>query len=472
MEQDTISRAHKIRLVPNKAQAEYLRRACGVRRMAFNWALAAWNEQYAAHLADKEKVAKPSWMELQKRFNAIKGETWPWIREISSNVPNHAIKDVGTAWQNFWRGLKSGRHVGKPQFACRGRHERFYVHNQQLKCDGPRINFGKGVGWIKIREALRFDGRIVSATISRDGDEWYVSIQVDVPHTAAIHQHSGTAVGIDVGISHLATTSDGEHLSLPTKALEVLQKRLLRQQRKLSRRWSGKIKKGHADKALRDDDGKLLPKSNRFVAQSNRVGKLHRRIARIRQDALHNSTTRLAGQYETIYIEELQVKNMTRAAKGKGTKAKAGLNRRMLNSAVREFRRQLEYKSEAVSGCVLSVDPAYTSQTCCKCGHVDSANRLTQSEFGCVGCGYSDNADRNAAKNILSKGRGMCAPNRPRKRSTRVENRKTKATSVDLANSEKRETHLISVPLFEASKESKTITSQSLMADLVKAAPK
>ena len=321
-----------------------------------------------------------------------------------------------------------------------------------------------------MREVLRFDGKIVSATVSQDGDEWHISIQVEIPHTAITHQHPGTAVGIDVGIAHLATTSDDQHISLPNKQLEILQKRLLRQQRKLSRRWSGKIKKGHADKALRGEDGQLLPKSNRFLAQSKRVGKLHRRITRIRQNTLHNSTTQLVGQYEMIYVEELKVKNMTRSAKGKGRNAKAGLNRRMLNSAASEFRRQLTYKSEAVRGCVLAVGPAYTSQTCCKCGSVDPGNRLTQSDFECVTCGHRDNADCNAAKNILSKGRGMCAPNRPRKRSTCVENRKTKVTSVSLANSAKRETHPISVPFSDTPEESNPVTPQQVAADLLEEA--
>ncbi len=472
LEQDAISRAHRIRLVPNKSQEEYLRRACGIRRMAFNWALAAWNEQYAAHLANKEVVTKPGWMNLQRRFNAIKDETWPWIREVSARVPSHAIKDVGTAWQNFWKGLKAGRRVGKPRFACRGRQERFYVHNQQMKLDGPRIHLGKGVGWIKMREALRFDGRIVSATISRDGDEWYVSIQVDVPHTVTTHPQPGASVGLDVGVSHLVTTSDEKHVDLPVNRLDALQKRLLRQQRKLSRRWSGKIKKGHADKALRGDDGQLLRKSNRFIVQSKRVGKLHRRIARIRQDVLHNATTQLVGQYEAIYVEDLKVKNMTRAAKGQGKSAKAGLNRSMLNSAVSEFRRQLEYKVEAAGGCVVAVDPAYTSQTCCQCGCVDPANRRTQSEFCCVACDHKDNADCNAAKNILNQGRGMCAPNRPRKRPTRVENRKTKMASASLANSSKRETHPISVLVSEDPKVSRSVVSQRDTGDPVDTARK
>lgn len=137
----------------------------------------------------------------------------------------------------------------------------------------------------------------------------------------------------------------------------------------------------------------------------------------------------------------------------------------MLNSAVSEFRRQLEYKVEAAGGCVVAVDPAYTSQTCCQCGCVDAANRRSQSEFCCVACNHEDNADCNAAKNILNQGRGMCSPNRPRKRPTRVENRKTKVASASLANSSKRETHPISVLVSDDLNVSKSVVSQRVTAD-------
>lgn len=353
--------------------------------------------------------------------------------------------------------------MGKPRFAVRGRHERFYIHNQQLKCEGKRIDIGKGLGWIKMREELRFNGRIVSATISKDGEEWYISIQVNVPHQPAAHQNAGSVVGVDVGVAHLATTSYDTHVDLPTEELDKLQQRLKRQQRKLARCWSGKIKKGHADKALRDEQGQLKPKSNRFVAQCQRIGKLHRRIARIRQYALHTSTTQLVGQYEAIYIEDLNVQSMTRSAKGKGRSSKAGLNRVMLNSAVSEFRRQLTYKAEACGGTVQVVDPAYTSQTCCQCGHVAADNRPSQASFCCTSCGHSENADTNAAKNILKKGRGMCAPNPPRKRQTRVENCKTEVAPVTAAISEKRETHPISVRVLSTQEQPNTLLPQQFV---------
>ncbi len=135
-------------------------------------------------------------------------------------------------------------------------------------------------------------------------------------------------------------------------------------------------------------------------------------MANVRLDALHNLSRQIVDAYEMIAIEDLQLANMTASAKGttenpgRNVKAKAGLNRSMLNASMRNFRIMLEYKAEAAGGDVMAVDPAYTSQTCSECGYIDRANRPTQSRFCCIKCGFELNADINAARNILTNAQG------------------------------------------------------------------
>lgn len=411
-----ITRAHRIRLRPNREQEAYFRRACGIRRSAYNWALGEWNRLYELHKQSPESHKKPSWMGLQKQFNAIKRDDRPWITEVSARIPERAIRDVGTAWSNFFKALKCGdRRFRTPRFERKGLRDRFYVHNQELKfhADGRHVCIGsfKKLGWVRCREALRFQGKIQGATIRRLGSHWYLAVQVTMQHASTAHKVGGE-IGIDLGIANQVATSDGQLFKLPLERMQQLERQIRRAQKTLSRRWSGKIKKGHADKAIRNDDGQLLPASRRFRHQADRVAKLHQKLANVRLDALHKLSTMLVESYELVAIEDLSLSNMSASAKGsiekpgRNVRSKAGLNRSLLRAAMRNFRIMLEYKAEAAGGTVLAIDPSFTSQTCSACNHREAGNRPTQSTFKCLECGHSEHADVNAARNILQKAKG------------------------------------------------------------------
>jgi putative transposase len=144
-----------------------------------------------------------------------------------------------------------------------------------------------------------------------------------------------------------------------------------------------------------------------------RLGNLHRRIARSRADWLHKLSTGLVASHPVIALEDLRVAAMSASARGTANRPgsrvrqKAGLNRGILDAAWAEFRRQLEYKTAAVGGELIAVNPAFTSQRCSCCGHTDKGNRTTQSSFICLACGHAENADVNAAKNILAAGHAV-----------------------------------------------------------------
>jgi putative transposase len=349
-------------------------------------------------------------MKLDKYFNAVKDTACPWVRDVSARITNRAIRNANDAFVMWFKAMQRGDNQwGKPRRARWGKNERFYVHQISLKFRERRV-FIEKCGWVRCREDLRFtDDKILAGSIRRRADGWYLAVQVeiDVPDPP---MHAGPAIGIDVGIAKNFTLSNGRTLDLPRKRMEDVAKQIRRAQKTQSRRWYGKPKKGHEDKALRDENGQLIPKSKRFQKATERVAKLKQKQARIREHALHQFSRDIVHNYSKICIEDLRLKNMTKSAKGDadnpGTnvKAKSGLNREMLNVAIGEFRWMLEYKAEAVGATVAPVDAAYTSQTCSQCGCTDKANRKSQSEFVCVSCGFTENADVNAAKNILQKG--------------------------------------------------------------------
>jgi putative transposase len=164
--------AHKIRLDPNNVQATYLLKAAGTARFAYNWALAEWQRQYAAHRADPAQPL-PSQLRLGRQLNAIKRDQFPWMLEVTKCAPQMAIIQLGEAFKNFF--VHRARH---PMFKRKGRHDRFTISNDQFRVEDKRIRIPK-LGWVRMREKLRFAGHIVSATLSRSAGHWYVSITVD-----------------------------------------------------------------------------------------------------------------------------------------------------------------------------------------------------------------------------------------------------------------------------------------------------
>jgi putative transposase len=162
-----------------------------------------------------------------------------------------------------------------------------------------------------------------------------------------------------------------------------------------------------------------LSRKNRFSRnwqkQKRRIARLHWRIANVRKDALHKTTTAISKNHAMVVIEDLAVGSMSRSARGtaeepgRNVRAKAGLNKSILDQGWGEFRRQLEYKQAWRGGDVIAVDPRHTSQTCSECGHVSSENRPSQARFACVACGHEANADLNAACNILAAGHAVIA---------------------------------------------------------------
>lgn len=253
---------------------------------------------------------------------------------------------------------------------------------KQIKLDATegRLQLPK-LDWLRLRLSRTVKGEIRNVTLSREGQRWYASIQTQGAEVLASPDLRVT-LGIDLGVTAFAATSEGM-LIKPLSALKRQQCRLRRYQRSVSRKVKGS---SNRKKAIR------------------RLGDLHRKIARQRSNWLHQLSTQLVKDHPVIAIEDLKVKNMNASCSGRGRKAKAGLNKGILDAAWAEFRRQLDYKTAAVGGHLVAVNPAYTSQQCRVCGHTHKDNRSTQALFLCVACGHTENADLNASQKILARG--------------------------------------------------------------------
>ena len=221
--------AHKITLDLNDKQATYMARAAGVARFAYNWALCEWQKQYEAWKADNG-LPKPTQQALRRRLNALKRTEFPWMLDVTKCAPQMAIIQLGEAFKNFF----SGR-AKYPKFRKKGVHDRFTLTNDQFEVDGSSIRI-PNLGWVRMREPLRFTGKIMSATISRAADRWFVSITVDTEDLSHLPEAENQgAVGVDLGVSALATLSTGEIIPGP-KAHTALLKRLQLLSRAVSRK--------------------------------------------------------------------------------------------------------------------------------------------------------------------------------------------------------------------------------------------
>lgn len=357
--------SHKIALNPNNAQASYFARAAGTARFAYNWALAEWQRQYEAWKQDNS-LPKPSQLALRRQLNAVKHEQFPWMLDVTKNAPQMAIIHLGEAFKNFFAG-----RAKYPKFRKKGVHDRFSLTNDQFDVEGSRIRI-PNMGWVRMRESLRFTGKLLSATVSRVADRWFVSLAVDTEDPPKRKAENQGMAGVDLGVAVLATLSTGEIITGP-KPHKALLDRLRRLSRSLSRKQKGS--------------------RNRQKAKA-KLARLHARIAHIRADTLHKLTSDLARRFHTIGIEDLNVRGMM---------ANRHLARSIADMSFFEFRRQLEYKAERRGGMVVVADRWFpSSKTCSDCGSVQKDMPLSLRQWICQDCGTSHDRDMNAARNLAT----------------------------------------------------------------------
>lgn len=353
--------AHKIRLQPTCKQETYFRQACGVARFTYNWALAQWKVQY-------EAGKKPSGYSLKKEFNAMKKDQFPWVYDVTKYACQQPFIFLQKAFVNFFRG--KSRY---PTFKKKGVRDSFYIGNDHIQVRGKRIRLPL-LGWVKMSEEVRFKGEVKSATISRIADKWFVSLQI-LCHDQQKPCENQASVGVDLGIKQFATLFDGDRIISVSgpKPLAMLLKKLQRAQRDLSRKEKG---------------------SKNRNKQRLRVAQIHYRIHCIRQEFLHQLTTRLTRDYRNIVIEDLNVRGMM---------SNRCLSRSIADMSFYEFRRQLIYKAELHGNHIEVADRWYPStKKCSRCFSLNKEITLRDRNFNCPSCGLFIDRDENAARNLRS----------------------------------------------------------------------
>ncbi len=376
---------HKLRLTA--AQHEQCGRFAGCARLIYNAGLQQRRLGY-------EVTGRSLRYKAQTYFlKEVKADPqWSFLREAPAHVLQQALLDVDRAYTNFFEG-----RARFPRFRRRGERDSFrFPDAKQIGAHHParqgQVRLPK-LGWVSVTNCYPrlngrlFEGRLLNVTVSRRADGWYASFacELETEESAAA---TGGPVGLDLGVTTSVASSDGELISLPGIT---------------DREWE---KIGLLQRTVA---GRRKGSRNREKATAQLARKRQRLAAR-KRDQIHKLTTHLTREHETIVIEDLKVKNMTRSAKGTleqpGNRVtqKAGLNRAMLDQAWGEIRRQLNYKTGWNGGQLIVVNPRNTSRMCAACGHIAPENRESQAVFWCVACGHKAHADLNAARNILARG--------------------------------------------------------------------
>jgi putative transposase len=350
--------AHKIALDLTQAQDAYCCQAAGTARFTYNWGLAEWQRQYRAG-------EHPTAAKMKQQWNAIKYERYPWLEDIHRDAHAQPFANLNAAFQKFFK-----HEAQYPTFKKKGQHDSFYIANDKVQVQGKRLRIPK-LGWVRMREALRFTGKLLSAVVSRTADRWYVSLSVQVEALPVSGENQAGRVGVDLGIRHLATLSTPrEHIDGP-KPLKAALKKLRRLNRELARR---------------------VKFSAHWRQTKRKLGRLHARIANLRADSLHKLTTRLTQTYAEIVIEDLYVKGMTQNRK---------LARAISDMGLGMFRQMLTYKAERDGVTVTVADRWFpSSRLCCRCGHAHDGLTLADRVFVCPACGFTDDRDFHAADNL------------------------------------------------------------------------
>ena len=373
-----IRKAFKFEIMPNGEQLRKMKQFCGCSRFVFNRALAWQKERY-----EQDNNHKFSYTQIANLLPHWKKEL-TWLKDCHSQVLQQSLKDLESAFKNFFQ-----QRANFPKFKCRGNKDSFrYPQGIKLEQHNSRIYLPK-IGWVRYRNSRDVQGEVKNVTVSQKCGKWFVAIQTEFEQ--AIPTHQGGEIGIDMGVVRFATLSNGEFFA-PLNAFKTYQGKLAKLQRQLKNK---------------------LKFSRNWQKLNAKISKLHYRIANVRRDFLHKISTDISKNHAMIYVEDLQVLNMAKSAKGTveahgiNVKQKSGLNRAILDQSWAEFRRQLDYKSQWLGGFLLAVPPQNTSRTCPCCGNIDKANRPTQSAFTCVTCGYAENADVVGALNVLARGRAI-----------------------------------------------------------------
>jgi len=365
-----INKAFLYELKPNNKQLDSLNKHCGVARFAWNWGLARSIKLFDTENGlDKFTNSK----KLHKELNLLKKTEFSWMYEVSKCAPQEALRDLENAYNEFRKKWRLG--FGFPKFKKKGKRDSFRltgaIHVTERHVILPRI------GKIRTKEnTLKLKGRILSATINRKADRWFVSFQVESEANNTNYKLNGI-VGIDWGINNFATIFDGKEITkyISPRPLQTKIKQIKKLNKQHSKKQNG---------------------SNNKRRQSQRIARLYLHIHNIRKDFINKLTSELAKTKSVICIEDINIKNMAKHP---------SISRSVEDSGYGMFKDMLRYKT-IWYGSKLIIIGMYepSTKTCSNCGYVLKELDMSTRQWVCPNCGISHDRDENASKNIRSIG--------------------------------------------------------------------
>ena len=380
-----IKRGFKFKLKTTEEQASLLHSWVGHVRFVWNKAL----DLNLTRLAQRQPLLwyeeLDFWSKQWKRSTE-----YHFLKEVPAHCLQQKLRDLQRAFRDAFDTTQPNKRL--PVFKKRGDGDSIrFPEPKHIRIEGNRIKLPK-IGWLRFFKSREIQGAIRNVTITRHAGQWYLSVQTEMTVPDPVHPAT-TIVALDRGIEVFAALSTGK-MYAPLNAFKKQQDKLARLQRRLARkqRFSSNWKK-----------------------LKKRIARLHHKIAQCRLDFLHKLSTRLSQSHAMIVLEDLQIKNMSRTAKGdldnpgKHVRQKSGLNRSILDQGWGRFGELLTYKQHWRGGNVLKVPPHYTSQRCPECEYTHAQNRVSRAEFRCQKCHYERHADIVGAINILAAGQAQLA---------------------------------------------------------------
>jgi putative transposase len=361
-----MQRAFRYRFYPTPEQETLLRRTIGCCRLAYNKALAARTEGWF------QRGERISYAQTDRMLTGWKKEeSLHFLNEVSSVPLQQALRHLQTAFGNFWE-----KRTGYPTFKKkRGGGSATYTRSAFRFRDG-QVFLAKCSEALPIRWSRQLPAGVEPSSVVvnlHPSGRWHVSLKVDDPTIQPLPPSDGQ-VGLDAGISALVTDSDGNTIANP-RTVNRFQQRMRRAQKALSRKVKG---------------------SNNRRKAKVRVARIHARIGDIRQNHLHQLSTRLIRENQTIVVEDLNVRGMVK---------NHSLARAISDASWAELMRQLSYKAEWYGRKLVKVDRFFpSSKTCSACGHLLNKLPLRVRSWECPSCGATHDRDHNAARNILAAG--------------------------------------------------------------------
>ena len=382
-------KAIKVRLYPTRYQEELMFKSAGVARFSYNWGLAFLNNYY------KENNRSLSINELRKEFTKLRNDIeYFWLKEVSSEIPQQALKDLGESFKKFFR-----KESAYPKFKKKGKCETSFFHlNNKFVVENNKIKLEK-IGYVKMKDEGRLPVgnykkdkiKVLNPRIKHNGKFWYLSLALEVEDKTK-EELINVSVGVDLGIKDLAIVSNiDKPFKNINKSKEVkrLNKKLKRLQRQVSRKYDMLKSETYFKK------GEKLTKTQNIIKIENKIKLIHKRIADIRLNYIHQTTNTIVKTKPCrVVVEDLNVRGLMK---------NKHLSKAISEQCLNKFITILEYKCKWNGIEFVKADRFFPSSKMCSCcGTIKKDLKLKDRTYICPKCNLVIDRDKNASINLAN----------------------------------------------------------------------